>query len=85
MTTKNKQRRRHNRPWTPHDIERMRKYASDGLSSRIAAEKLGRSRGAVAYKAMVERVEFHAINQPAGVQKRIHRRRRERPRNRRAA
>lgn len=69
-----KQRRRHNRPWTPHDVKRMRKYASDGLSSRVAAERLGRSRGAVAYKAMTLKVEFHAINQPYGVQQRIHRR-----------
>lgn len=80
-----KQNRRHNRPWTRHDVARMRKYARAGLSGRIAAERLGRSRGAVAYKAMVERIPFRAINQPAGVQKRIARRRRERPRARRAA
>lgn len=62
---------RNNRPWSPFEIARLRGYASDGLSARLAAEKLGRSTGATKYKAMVLKIEFHAINQPANVQKRL--------------
>ena len=76
MPTHKKTNRRHMVPWTAFELTRLRKYASDGLTSRAAADKLGRSRGAVAYKAMVERIEFHGINQPSGVQRRLARRRR---------
>lgn len=71
-----KQNRRHMAEWTPFDVARMRKYARDGISAREAAAKLGRSRGAVAYKAMVEGVSFRAIAQPRGVQRRLARKRR---------
>lgn len=67
--------RRHNAGWTEHEVARLRKYASDGLSARLAGEKLGRSTGATKYKAMVEKIEFHFINQPAGVQRRLGRKR----------
>lgn len=62
--------KRHNRPWTPHDLKRMRAKARAGMSARLAARELGRSTGSVKYKAMVEGVSFHAINQPKGVQRR---------------
>lgn len=59
-----------NLPWTPADMRRMRELARQRKSAREAAKVLGRSRGAVAYKAMVEGVSFRAINQKPGVQKR---------------
>lgn len=68
--------RRHNAEWSQHEVARLRKYASDGLSARLAGIKLGRSTGATKYKAMVEKIEFHFINQPGGVQKRLARKRR---------
>lgn len=70
------QNRRHNAPWTSWELTRLRKFASDGVTSSVAADKLGRSRGATRYKAMTERIEFHGVNQPAGVQRRLARRRR---------
>lgn len=71
-----KKPRRHLRDWTEHEVARLRKLASDGLSSRLAGEKLGRSTGATKYKAMTEKIEFHFINQPGGVQRRLARKRR---------
>lgn len=68
-------------PWTPKDLKLMRLCARQKLSAKAAAALLGRTRGAVAYKAMVEGVSFRAIAQPAGVQ----RRRFAKPRARRAA
>lgn len=76
MSKKKTAPRRNNAPWTEHEVARLRKYASDGLSARLAGLKLGRSTGATKYKAMVEKVEFHFINQPAGVQRRLARKRR---------
>lgn len=65
--------KKHNAPWTPADLKKMRALAKAKLSARLAAKELGRSRGAVAYKAMVEGVRFRAIKQPPGVQKALHR------------
>jgi hypothetical protein len=62
--------KRHNKPWTPHDLKRTRAMARKGLSARLAAQRLGRSTGSVKYKAMVEGIRFHAIDQPKGVQRR---------------
>lgn len=67
--------RKHNRPWTEFDLARLRKHASDGLSARQTGIKMARSTGAVKYKAMVEGIEFHFINQPHGVQKKLARKR----------
>lgn len=61
---------RDNRPWTPYDLKRMRAHAAEGMSARQSAQRLGRSHGAVKFKAMVEGVRFHAINQPPGTQRR---------------
>jgi hypothetical protein len=68
--------------YTRHDLKRMRDMARQGVSARKAAEKLGRTRGAVAYKAMVEGIHFRAIRQPRGAQRKAQRtiRRRERMR-----
>jgi hypothetical protein len=46
----------------------MRQLAKQKLSARLAAKELGRSTGAVKYKAMVEGIRFRFIDQPAGVQ-----------------
>lgn len=58
------------RPYTKRDLQRMRAHARKGLSAKECAAHLGRTRAGVAFKAMVERVHFRAINQPAGVQRR---------------
>lgn len=68
--------RKHNAPWTSADIKKMRALAKARMSARLAAKELGRSPGAVKYKAMVEGVRFRFIEQPAGVQTRLARRRR---------
>ena len=66
--------RKHNAPWTSADLKKMRALARAKKSARLAAIELGRSTGAVKYKAMVEGVRFRFIDQPAGVQARIARR-----------
>jgi regulator of protease activity HflC (stomatin/prohibitin superfamily) len=68
--------RKHNAPWTPADLKKMRALAKARLSARLAAKALGRSTGAVKFKAMVEGVRFQFINQPQGVQQRLARRNR---------
>jgi hypothetical protein len=68
--------RKHNAPWTPADLKKMRSLAKAKKSARLAAMELGRSPAAVKYKAMVEGVRFRFIDQPAGVQTRIARRKR---------
>lgn len=67
---------RHNDPWTPADLKKMRILARERMSARLAAKELGRSTGAVKYKAMVEGIRFQHIRQPRGVQKRLARRNR---------
>lgn len=57
-------------PYTAADLRLMRQLAKQKKSAREAAKVLGRTRGAVAYKAMVEGIHFRAIAQPAGVQRR---------------
>jgi hypothetical protein len=64
-------KKNHNSPWTANDLSKLRKLAAAKLSARAAAEKIGRSTGAVKYKAMVEGIRFSAIEQPRGVQKRL--------------
>lgn len=68
--------RKHNAPWTSADLKKLRALARAKKSARLAAVELGRSAGAVKYKAMVEGVRFRFIDQPAGVQTRIARRKR---------
>lgn len=67
--------KKHNAPWTPADLKKTRQLAREHYSAREAAKALGRTPGAVKYKAMVEGIRFTAIVQPRGVQKRIARRR----------
>lgn len=68
--------RKKGRDWTPAENRKLRQLARQGLSGREAGKVLQRTRGAVAYKAMVLGVSFHKINQPKGVQKRLARQRR---------
>lgn len=77
---------RDNRPWLDSEIKRTRAMARRGMSSRQVAARLGRSTGAVKFKAMVEGVRFHAIEQPKGAQVKAikTRRRNERARARQA-
>lgn len=72
---------RDNKPWSPHDMKRLRALARERASSRQAAARLGRSQGGVKYKAMVEGIRFHAIEQPRGAQVKALRTRRRRERN----
>lgn len=58
------------KPWTESDEARMRAIAKKGESARVAATKLGRTRGSVAFKAMKLGISFSSVRQPAGVQKR---------------
>lgn len=68
--------RMHNAPWTSADLKKMRALAKAKQSARLAAKELGRSPGAVKYKAMVEGIRFRFIDQPQGVQIRLARRKR---------
>jgi len=61
---------RYMKPWTAAELRSMRRCAAKGDSARDFAARIGRTRGAVAFKAMVEGVSFHNVKQPAGVQKR---------------
>lgn len=48
--------------WSRRDNKRMREFARRRISARVAAGKLGRSPGAVRYKAMMEGVSFRSID-----------------------
>ncbi|MBK6597201.1 MAG: hypothetical protein IPG25_04450 [Proteobacteria bacterium] len=50
--------------WTATDVAKLRSLAKQKLSARAAAEKLGRTRGSVAQKALLLGISFRAINQP---------------------
>ncbi len=68
--------RKHNAPWTSADLKKLRALAKARKSARLAAIELGRTAGAVKYKAMVEGIRFRFIEQPAGVQTKIARKKR---------
>ena len=53
---------RHMREWSDGDMKKLRQFAKLKVSARVAAQKLGRSPGAVRYKAMMEGVSFSSIN-----------------------
>lgn len=57
-------------PYTAADLKIMRSMAKQKKSAKETAKVLGRTRGAVAYKAMVEGIHFRAIAQAPGVQRR---------------
>ena len=74
-----------NTPWTDAEVRSMRRLASKGYSARQFADRIGRSRGSVAFKAMCVGVSFHAVRQPKGAQRKALRTRRRRARMARAA
>ena len=53
---------RHMREWSEGEMKKLRQFAKLKVSARVAAQKLGRSPGAVRYKAMMEGVSFRSIN-----------------------
>lgn len=58
-----------NAPWKAADLLKLKGCAKRGLSARQAACELGRSTGAVKFKAMTEHIRFRFINQPRGTQR----------------
>lgn len=63
MASKNP--RRSGQEYSPAEVRRMRACARRRLSARVTALLLGRSPGAVRYKAMVEGIAFRSINRRA--------------------
>jgi hypothetical protein len=59
MATK---KRRVVRAWSREDVKSLRALAKARLSGPQVAKKLGRTRGAVAQKAMLLGVKFRSIN-----------------------
>jgi hypothetical protein len=53
---------RHMQEYTPAEMKLMRQLARQRVSARVTALRLGRSPGAVRYKAMVEGISFRSIN-----------------------
>ena len=68
-------KRKHNTEWSAAEVSRVRNMAILGKSSREVAKAIGRTPGAVKYKAMVCGISFHKITQPKGVQRRLGRKR----------
>lgn len=60
-------------PWDKDDIKAMRTLAKQKQPASYVARVLGRSRGAVAFKAMTLKIRFHSIEQPRDVQRKIQR------------
>jgi hypothetical protein len=73
-------RSNHHATWTSAELKKLRAFAKQRLSARLAAQELGRTTGAVKYKAMTEGIRFRFIEQPAGVQKRLARKAKRRAR-----
>jgi hypothetical protein len=57
-----KRKQRRPRAWSKEDVKNLRRFAKDRLSGPQAATKLGRTRGAVAQKAMALGIRFRSIN-----------------------
>lgn len=56
---------RSGKEYTAHDMKRMRNCAKKRMSARVTAGRLGRSPGAVRWKAMMEGISFRSINRQA--------------------
>ena len=52
-------------PWSKEDVKNLRSFARAKLSQPQAAKKLGRSRGAVAQKAMKLKIMFRSVRRRA--------------------
>jgi hypothetical protein len=55
-------KRRVVRAWSKEDVKALRAMAKARLSGPQVAKKLGRTRGAVAQKAMILGVRFRSVN-----------------------
>lgn len=64
------------KPWSKAEVARLRKFAAEGKSAREVSKKLRRPHAGLRYKAMIEKIRFSSTPQPAGVQKRLGRKRR---------
>jgi hypothetical protein len=62
-----KKKRRVVRAWSKEDVKTLRALAKARLSGPQVAKKLGRTRGAVAQKAMILGVRFRSINRKRSV------------------
>jgi hypothetical protein len=60
-----KRKRRVVMAWSREDVKNLRTCARDKMSGQQAAKKLGRSRGAVAQKAMKLGIRFRSIKRKA--------------------
>lgn len=57
--------KKHNQPYSEAEVRRMRQLAKQRISARVAAQKLGRSPGALRYAAMVRGISFRSIKRKA--------------------
>lgn len=57
-----KKAKKHMQPYTPAEVRRIRRYAANRTSARVTAALIGRSPGALRYKAMKLGVRFRSIN-----------------------
>lgn len=57
--------RRHMREYTPAEMRRIRACARKRMSARVTAKLVGRSAGALRFKAMNEGISFRSINRAA--------------------
>ena len=60
-----KRKKRRILAWSKEDVKNLRSFAKAKLSQPQAAKKLGRSRGAVAQKAMKLKIRFRSITTSA--------------------
>jgi hypothetical protein len=58
---KAKQKKRVVRAWTKADVKILRSIGKDPLSSKEAAQQLGRTRGAIYQKAMLLGIRFRSV------------------------
>lgn len=63
------------KPWSAGELTRLRAIAASGKSAREASKILRRPHPGLRFKAMTEGIKFFSVRQPAGVQKRLARRR----------
>lgn len=57
-----KKAKNHMKPYTQVEVRRIRRYAANRTSARVTAQLIGRSPGALRYKAMMLGVSFRSIN-----------------------
>lgn len=58
-----KQPKNHNTPWTPADIQQLRKLADENTPTRVIGIKMDRTEGAIQSKASEEKISLKPTNQ----------------------